>query len=348
MAHTKQRATSTAEAMLSLVVEASPSGMIMTDQAGTIVMVNSATEALFGFTRSELIGQPVHMLIPHVQRAHHPQLLQHYVENPGARPMGHGRDLRGLRKSGEEFAVEVGLNPIHTPQGLMVLASIIDITARKQQEQQLQSALKEKNLLLSEIHHRVKNNLQIIDSLLGMQADNLHHEATVSVLKDCQNRIKSMAMIHQVLYESADFSQVDFAAVAHRLVNSLSVSYALNLSNIAIAMDIEDVQLPIDISIPLGLILNELCTNAMKYAFIDRTRGEMAIGLKQRPENRIELTVTDDGPGLPAGIDLENASTLGLQLVQLLCEQISAQLDIHRSNPTRFTLLIPIPSNMHS
>ncbi len=144
MPHTKQNSTSTAEAMLSLAVEASPSGMIMTDHTGTIVMVNSATEALFGYARSELIGQSVHILIPHVQRAQHPQLLQHYVDNPGARPMGHGRDLKGLRKNGQEFAVEVGLNPIHTWQGLMILASVIDITARKQQEQQLQSALKEK------------------------------------------------------------------------------------------------------------------------------------------------------------------------------------------------------------
>lgn len=348
MPHTKHNSTSTAEAMLSLAVEASPSGMIMTDHTGTIVMVNSATEALFGYARSELIGQSVHILIPHVQRAQHPQLLQHYVDNPGARPMGHGRDLKGLRKNGQEFAVEVGLNPIHTWQGLMILASIIDITARKQQEQQLQSALKEKNLLLSEIHHRVKNNLQIIDSLLGMQADKLRDETAMSVLKDSQNRIKSMAMIHQILYESADFSQVDFAAVTHRLVNSLSVSYALNLSNIAITMDNDDVQLPIDISIPLGLILNELCTNAMKYAFVDRDRGNITIGLKLHPANQIELTIADDGVGLPAELDIENASTLGLQLVQMLCEQISAQLVIHRREPTRFMLLILIPHNTHA
>ncbi len=158
-----------AEEMMRLAVEASPNGMVMANHEGIIVMVNTTTETLFGYQRQELIGQSIDTLIPDSHRAHHPELRNNYLRHPSTRAMGHGRDLYGLHKNGKEFPVEVGLNPINTPQGLMVLASVIDITERKHQEEQLKTALKEKDLLLSEIHHRVKNNLQIIDSLLGMQ-----------------------------------------------------------------------------------------------------------------------------------------------------------------------------------
>jgi two-component sensor histidine kinase len=223
----------------------------------------------------------------------------------------------------------------------MVLASVIDITERKHHEEQLKSALKEKDLLLSEIHHRVKNNLQIIDSLLGMQSDLLLDEKAIPVLKDSQNRIKSMAMIHQILYESSDFSHVDFSSVIHSLISNLSATYALESSRIHININAESVLLPIDISIPLGLILNELCTNAMKYAFIDNRTGNINIILKYSTANMVQIVVTDDGVGIPEEFDIENASSLGLQLVQLLSEQISGKLTIHRSNPTSFSLIFP-------
>ena len=223
----------------------------------------------------------------------------------------------------------------------MVLASVIDITERKQQEEQLKSTLKEKDLLLSEIHHRVKNNLQIIDSLLGMQSDKLMDDTAMAALKESQNRVKSMALIHQTLYESLDFSRIDFASFIQSLIGNLSISYALDASKIAVTIDADQIHLPIDISIPLALILNELCTNAMKYAFADGRNGKIKICLKLQSPERLMVRVSDNGTGIPDDFDFENTTSLGLQLVQLLSEQISAELAIRRKNPTRFTLMIP-------
>jgi len=331
-----------AEEMILLAVDASPNGMVMTDQQGKIILVNSTAEALFGYKREELLGQSIEILIPVAHRAHHPVLRSEYLKNPSTRAMGHGRDLYGLHKSGKEFPVEVGLNPIQTPRGMMVLVSVIDITERKQQEELLKSALKEKELLLAEIHHRVKNNLQIIDSLLGMQSEKLPDETSVSVFKESQNRVKSMALIHQILYESLDFSRIDFSSFIQLLTDNLSISYALNAERISITIDADQVHLPIDISIPLALILNELCTNAMKYAFTENRRGQIKICLKQQTAEQLLVSVSDNGVGIPDDLDIENTTSLGLQLVQLLSEQISAELTIHRKKPTCFTLKVPL------
>lgn len=331
-----------AEEMIYLAVEAAPNGMVMTDHAGVIMMVNSTTEELFGYRRQELIDKPIETLIPASHRAHHPQLRSAFLQHPSKRAMGHGRDLYGLHKNGKEFPVEIGLNPIRTPAGMIVLASVIDITERKHQEEQLKAALKEKDLLLSEIHHRVKNNLQIIDSLLGMQSDTLHNNTAIEVLKESQNRVKSMALIHQILYQSLDFSRIDFSSFIQSLVNSLSTSYALNSARIQLNIDTDQVLIPIDVSIPLGLILNELCTNAMKYAFPEDRSGNINITLKHQDSNHFLVQVSDNGIGIPEDFDFANTPSLGLQLVQLLSEQISAKLTIQRSNPTRFTLIVPL------
>jgi len=332
-----------AEEMIHLAVEASPNGMVMTNHEGKIMMVNTTTEALFGYQREELLGQSIEVLLPESHRAHHPALRNDFIKHPSTRAMGHGRDLHGQHKNGKEFPVEVGLNPIQTPRGVMVLASVIDITERKSQEEQLKAALKEKDLLLSEIHHRVKNNLQIIDSLLGMQSDMLNNSAAISVLKESQNRVKSMALIHQVLYQSLDFSRTDFSSFIQSLVDNLSVSYALDTSRIVINIDTDqEVLLPIDVSIPLGLILNELCTNAMKYAFTEGRCGNIDISLKRQNPGQLLVCISDDGVGIPDDFDIENTQSLGLQLVQLLSEQISAELTIHRKNPTRFSLIVPL------
>ncbi|GJL75709.1 MAG: hypothetical protein NMNS02_18150 [Nitrosomonas sp.] len=151
-----------------------------------------------------------------------------------------------------------------------------------------------------------------------------------------------MALIHQILYESSDFSRVDFSTVIESLVNNLSLSYALDSSKITVNVETDPVFLPIDTSIPLGLIINELCANAMKYAFGKQPKGNINIRLEHLESDVLRLQITDDGVGIPEDFDIENASSLGLQLVHLLSEQISAELRIQRSNPTSFTLVIPI------
>lgn len=321
-----------------LAVEASPNGMVMMDRGGKIILVNTTTEKLFGYNRGELIGQSIEMLVPERFRDFHPKQRNKYFAAPKTRAMGQGRDLYGLHKLGAEFPVEIGLNPIQTHNGLVILASIVDITERKQREEQLKTALKEKDVLLAEIHHRVKNNLQIIDSLLGMQSDQVTDKRSASVLAESQNRVKSMALIHQTLYESQDFSRVDISDVTRNLANHLCHSYALDTTRIAMQIKVDKILLPIDISIPLGLIINELCSNAMKHAFGADDSGEINISLLQRADHQVELTVSDNGKGIPEAFDIENTSSLGLQLIQLLSEQINAELQIQRAKPTEFRL----------
>src|SRR5260370_165515 len=168
-------------------------------------MVNAQAERVFGYTRSELLGQTVEMLVPERFRDRHPSLRGGFFGEPRMRPMGVGRDLYGLRKDGSEFPVEIGLNPIETEEGVMVLSSVVDISERKHREESLQAAVKEKDLLLSEIHHRVKNNLQVIQSLLALQAERVTDATATQLLVESQNRIKTMSLIHQMLYESQDF-----------------------------------------------------------------------------------------------------------------------------------------------
>ena len=178
-----------------------------------------------------------------------------------------------------------------------------------------------------------------------MQSDMLVNAAAVSLLRESQNRVKSMALIHQILYESSDFANVDFSSVLRALVSNLQYSYALDASRIQVRIDTDLVFLPIDISIPLGLIVNELCSNAMKYAFGEQDSGTIEISLKYTEPHALQVHIADNGAGIPDAFDLENSSTLGLQLVHLLSEQISAELIFQRKNPTSFTLHVPIEAN---
>lgn len=331
-----------AQEMIMLAVEAAPNGMIMTDADGRIVMANSMAEQQFGYSRAEMIGQEITLLVPDRFKQHHPGLRKHYYSQPETRAMGKGRDLYARHKDGSEFPVEIGLNPISTAQGVMILASVVDITERKEQEESLKATLKEKEVMLSEIHHRVKNNLQIIDSLIAMQLDTMDDAKAIALMLDSQNRIKSMAMIHQILYQSQDFSQVDIASVIKHLVDNLAQSYGVSGDkSIHIKIEADEIFLPIDSSIPLGLIVNELVSNAMKHAFPSGGKGTVSVLLKKHADGRVTLSVSDDGVGLSEEQE-ERASSasLGLRLVEALTDQLDGTLDIHPRNPTRFEVTL--------
>lgn len=327
--------------MIRLAVEAAPNGMVMTDSNGQITMVNSQIELLFGYSRLELINMSIDKLVPDRFRDLHPQVRNSYSQNPVSRAMGKGRDLFALHKDGREFPVEIGLNPLHTDMGLMILASVVDITERKQQEESLKSALKEKEVLLAEIHHRVKNNLQIIDSLIGIQSEKLTDKTALAAFGESQNRVRSIAMIHQILYQSQDFSQVEIASVASRLVDNLMQSYGIDHRKITVDMDLAEVYLPIDKGVPLGLIINEIVTNTLKHAFHAGGRGQINICIKKDECDNITLIIEDTGVGIAEDCDLEDSSTLGLPLVQALVDQLGGTMNIRRKDPTRFHIVFP-------
>lgn len=321
------------------VVEYAPSAMVMIDRSGRMVLVNAQTEQLFGVDRSALIGQSIDILVPNRLRTEHVHFRNGFFESPQARPMGIGRDLFAQRADGTEFPVEIGLNPIETEDGAMVLASIIDITERRKAQQKLENALQEKIVLLNEVHHRVKNNLQVISSLLNLQATHAADPRLSSILNETKSHVRAMALTHQLLYERKDFTRIDLGEYLERLARLLTSSYSESSSRVTLRpiMPSEPQYIDMERAVPCALVVNELVTNAFKHAFPDGRAGEIAIELRA-VDDALELTVSDNGIGLPANFDLATVKSLGLQLVPLLIDQAGGQFSVSSQNGARVTL----------
>jgi two-component sensor histidine kinase len=205
---------------------------------------------------------------------------------------------------------------------------IVDITKRKQAEAQLQASLHEKEVLLKEIHHRVKNNLQVIASLLYLQSDQLKDPEDVALFEDTQNRVKSMALVHESLSRTGDLAHFNFAHYIESLTTYLFQSHVAEVSRISLDMELDEIVFDVDTAIPCGLILNELLTNALKYAFPDGRSGNIHITLRAAAE-QATLSVRDTGIGFPEGFDFRNTESLGLQLVGMMTEQLRGDADTH-------------------
>jgi len=335
-----EQALRASEERFRLVVEDAPNAMIMVDEAGTIALVNGEAERLFGYPRAELVGRPLEMLVPARYRGEHPQLRTNYLRSAQVRSMGAGRDLYGLRRDGTEVPIEIGLNPIRTTEGAFVLASVVDITERKRAQAQFATALREKTVLLNEVHHRVKNNLQVITSLLNLQAARARDPSVQALIGESRSRVQAMALIHQLLFERRDWTAVHLGGYLQRLGDLLASTYGGN--RIAVQIDAEDLELDVQRAMPCGLIVNELVTNAFKHAFPDERGGRICVALKREGETHARLSVSDDGVGLPEKLDLAQAESLGMQLVPLLAEQLGATLEIDRGPGARFELRFPI------
>ncbi|NKB18438.1 MAG: PAS domain S-box protein [Pseudanabaena sp. CRU_2_10] len=204
--------------------------------------------------------------------------------------------------------------------------AIFDISDRKASELRLQQSLHEKEVLLKEIHHRVKNNLQIVFGLLELQARSIHDPYIKTLFAESQNRIHSMALIHEMLYRSSDLSQIDFATYLQDLLHSLAQSYNVDAQRISFQIDIETFPLNIELATPCGLIVNELITNALKHAFPDRRSGNIGLTCHKNKENRVCLTISDNGIGVPADINISKTRSLGLQLVYTLTKQLKGNI----------------------
>jgi two-component sensor histidine kinase len=199
-------------------------------------------------------------------------------------------------------------------------------------------ALNERAVLFQEIHHRVKNNLQIIASLLSMQARLVKHRETVDKLKDTEHRVKSMALIHEQLYNQKDIGSVDFADYIQRLAPRLLSSYE-RADPVSLRLDLEPTKLTLDRSIPCGLILNELITNALKYAY-PKGKGEIVVSLSSDAGD-VKMTVSDSGAGLPVDFDWRKSKSLGMTIVQALTKQLNGKLEVGPPPGAVFTLRIP-------
>jgi PAS domain S-box-containing protein len=344
---------------LRLTIEAAPTGMILTNTAGIIGLVNAETEKIFGYSREELLGSPIESLLPERFRARHPAHRAEFYATPKVRTMGAGRDLYGLRKDGTEVPIEIALNPLNTAEGHFTLSSVADITERKrgvemlrklnaELEEQIRirtSEVKEREVLLQEVHHRVKNNLQVISSLINIQVRTIDNPASKTVLRHCQSRVQAMGQIHEMLYQSRNYASVPFAEYAKLLANR--VLHASDITPCSVSMDFEmdEVSLAVDRAIPCALILNELIANALKHAFRDTTQNAVVrVGLNLTDDRRVVLSVSDNGVGISPDVNLSQLRSVGMQIVTTLVAQLDGQLNIIRAPGSRFEITFPAAS----
>jgi PAS domain S-box-containing protein len=334
-------------------IEAAPTGMLMVDSSGRIVLVNAQVERLFGYVRAELIGQAVEMLVPERFRAAHPGSRLSFFGSLQARPMGAGRDLYGRRKDGSEIRIEIGLNPLRTAEGDFVLSSVADVTERTRAQREredllerlqalnieLTRSLQEREVLLKEVHHRVKNNLQIVSSLMNMQIRKLDGARGVAALEECQMQVQTMALIHEKLYHSADYARVPLADYVRSVASMVFETMDVRTLDVGLVFETDAVELAVDKAIPCGLVVNELMTNAIKHAFPAGRPGKIALEIERLPGSRVRLRVADDGIGLSAPVDQLGKTSLGLQLVQALARQLQAELSVSGHGGTSFQLV---------
>lgn len=256
----------------------------------------------------------------------------------------HSMEFNFLGPKGLQF-YQALVVPEPNPNGAIasILSIVRNITERKQFETQLQASLNEKTVLLKEVHHRVKNNLQTISSLLRLQASSVNDFATLEILRESQNRVLTMAIVHETLYQSKSLAYVNFADYVYKLTRELLKSYDANLRQIQLAVEVARVELSPDVVVPCGLIINELVSNAFNHAFLNHQSGEIKISFTVHQDltsdlTRYSLTVQDNGVGLPNDVDPQASPSLGLRLVYALARQLNARVEVDRDRGSRFTI----------
>jgi len=325
------------EERLRIVIENMPVMLDAFDENGKIIVWNSECEKVTGYNSNEIIGntRAVKLLYPDGKNLDYIYtMLQKY-----------GNNFRNLEwditcKDGSiKTILWSNISEKYPIPNWYSWAIGIDITERKKAQDQIERSLKEKEVLLKEIHHRVKNNLQVISSLLNMQARTTKDTDTINILSESRDRITTMSIIHTQLYESRDLSKISIKEFINRLLGQLLQSYHTGESRITPVIRVEECLLSISIAVPVGLIVNELLSNAIKYAFVGREEGVIEIILSASQSGRVNLMVSDDGVGLPHGLDIDTNTSLGLRLVKLLTEdQLQGKLDIISEKGTTFII----------
>ncbi|HEX9830576.1 MAG TPA: PAS domain S-box protein [Thermodesulfobacteriota bacterium] len=249
-----------------------------------------------------------------------------------------------LRKANEELEIKVAKRTSELSSANEALQA--EVTERRRVEKQIKVSLEEKEVLLKEIHHRVKNNLQVISSLLSLQSRYIRDNEVVDIFRESQNRIDSMALVHEKLYQSKDMARIDFADYVLNLTSFLLSSYRVNSKGIILNFNVDNVFLGVDTAIPCGLIINELVSNSLKHGFPsvetcteeEMTRGEVRIDLYSDNDSRFSLVISDNGTGFPQDLDFRNTKSLGLQLVCTLTNQLNGTIELSRDGGTKFII----------
>ena len=307
---------------------------------GSIYYVNDAACRDLGYPREAIVGKRVSDFNPDSPTEGWANYWA-MVKDKGSFTF----ETRLRAKDGTFFPVEVTANHVELSGKVYHCSFVRNITERKQAEDQLKTSLREKEILLKEIHHRVKNNLQTVYSLLNLQANALQDPQLFSPFRDSQHRVKAMALIHEKLYQSESLANINFDEYVKRLVTDLIHSYSTSSATIHVQIEIVKRELTVDMVLPCGLIINELISNALKYAFPDNRSGTLQICFSLAANNQYRLVVADDGIGFPATIMFDHGAssltTLGLQIVSAFVHQLRGTITLDRTYGSRFEILFP-------
>ena len=316
--------------------EEDPNYTMLLGTDGTILDVNQSSIKLIGIPKKDLIGKKYSILKKGKQNDSELQVdrINSLLHGESVEPF----EFRFITNDENINWISVHLKPVMDNGTIIYIIAIgIDITEHKTAEKAIKSSLNDKNILLKEIHHRVKNNMQIISSLLNLQTEYVDDEQAINVLKESQNRVRSMAIIHEKLYKSKDLTHINFADYIKSLVSNLFYSYNIRQTRIKSTFRIEDISLNIETAIPCGLIISELISNSLKYAFPNDMNGEIIVSLKAK-DDTYQLCISDNGIGLPEDINFNNIKTLGMSLVNSLTEQIDGKVTIYRNHGTQYEI----------
>jgi len=326
---------------LAKILQLADDAIVAVNRDLSIILFNQGAERMFGYSAQEVCWKPVDILLPrHLAEIHRQHIVDFERSSLTAQQAGTRNEIVGRRKDGTEFPAEASISKV-TFEGEPVFSVIMhDITKRVLAEERLRASLREKEVLLKEVHHRVKNNLQVVSSLLGLQARLIADPTTRKQFEESQYRIQSMALLHETLYQSDDLARVDFSEYIRRLTEQLFRSYRSS-QQVKLCIDLAELHFHVDAAVPCGLIVNELVSNALKYAFPKPRRGEIRVELRETRPGEAELVVADNGVGFPPGVDWVTARTLGLRLVRKLAEQIQGRVELDCSAGTCFRVHFP-------
>jgi PAS domain S-box-containing protein len=321
--------------LLSRILDIADDAIISIDEKQHVVVFNQGAEKIFGYSASEILQQPIDVLLPAGFASSHRRHVREFSESPvAARRMGERGEIAGRRKDGSEFPAEASISKITAGSRRVYTVILRDVTQRREADEKIRASLREKEVLLQEIHHRVKNNLQVVSSLLSLQSRGIVDEDTRQKFKESQNRVQSMALIHEQLYQSANLSAIDYPQYIRQLAAHLFRSYRVSSSRIEFQPEIDEVRLSVDVAVPVGLIINELVSNSLKYGFPNGQGGAIRVALRKEAYGRMTLSVTDNGVGLPEEIGFGSTQTLGLRLVGTLVRQIDGSVRVERAGGT--------------
>jgi len=321
-----------------LLFDDSPLPYQSLDGEGNFLEVNPAWCACLGYSKDEVIGRNFTDFLESGYDKHFQENFSCFKETGEI----HGVEFKMKCRDGKLIDVSFEGKIGYDESGSFKHTHCIfqDISQRKKAEKQINGALKEKETLLKEIHHRVKNNLMLISSLLNLQASHVKDKASYEMFMESKNRARSMALIHERLYQSTDLREIDFSDYIRTLSLELYRTYVINPEIIKLNLNLEPITVDINIAIPCGLIINELISNSLKHAFPGNRRGEVDIKFHSKEGNLI-LEVSDDGIGFPQDMDFKNTPSLGLKVVNVLADQIGGEIKIDSSKGTVFTVIFP-------